>query len=164
MIISYVILLVLSSWSYLKNTSFITSSQSPRLYQKSISHSFWETIEISKNEKSLGVTLDHKVVVFDVLTLRTVLSLPANVNKFSPLPSMSDINRLLRELQYDESKVQLRLISHIDRKFIPQPWLTLYSILTNSLTGRETGHEHPSLELMQIFWGLSNKLTLIMAN
>jgi hypothetical protein len=59
---------------------------------------FWETIEISKNEKSLGVTLDHKLVVFDVQTLRTVLSLPANVKKFSPLPSISDIIRLLREL------------------------------------------------------------------
>ena len=114
---------------------------------------FWETIEISKDEKSLGVHLDHKLVVFDVQTLRTVLGLP-NVKKFSPLPSLSDVIRLLRELQYDESVIQLRNISHVDRKYIPQPWLTLYSILSNSLTGKETGHEHPSLELMQIFWGV----------
>lgn len=69
---------------------------------------FWESIEISKNEKSLGVHLDHKLVVFDVQTLRTVLSLPANVKKFNPLPSLSDVIRLFRELQYDESKVILR--------------------------------------------------------
>ena len=56
---------------------------------------FWESIEISKNEKSLCVRLDHKEVVFDVKTLRTVLSLPANVKKFSHLPSLSDVIRLL---------------------------------------------------------------------
>ena len=82
---------------------------------------FWESIEISKNEKSLGVRLDHKQIVFDVKTLRTVLSLPSNVKKFTPLPSLSDVIRLLRELQYDESEVTLRRISHVDRKFIPQP-------------------------------------------
>ena len=104
--------------------------------------------------KTLGVRLVHKQIVFDVQTLRTVLSLPANVKKFTPLPSLSDIVRLLRELQYDESQVTLNKISIVDRKFIPQPWLTLYSILTNSLTDKETGHEHPSLEIMQIFWGI----------
>jgi hypothetical protein len=70
------------------------------------------------------------------------------------MPSLSDVIKLLQELQYDESVIQLRNISHVDRKYIPQPWLTLYSILANSLTGRETGHEHPTLETMQIFWGV----------
>lgn len=119
---------------------------------------FWETLEVSRDSKTMGIRLEHKDIQFDVITLRSVLGLPAegsrNFKKFTPFPSLSEVISLRREIGYDESVTKLTKLSSIDRKYIPQPWLTLYSILTNCLTGKETGHEHPSLELMQIFWGV----------
>ena len=119
---------------------------------------FWESLEVSRDNKTMGIRLDHKDIQFDVITFRSVLGLPAegsrNFKKFTPSPALSEIISLLRELGYDESEIKLTNLSSIDRKYILQPWLTLYSILTNCVTGRETGHEHPSLELMQIYWGI----------
>ena len=115
---------------------------------------FWESLEVSRDNKTMGIRLDHKDIQYDVITLRSVLGLPAegsrNFKKFTPFPSLSEVISLLREIGYDESVTKLTKLSSIDRKYIPQPWLTLYSILTNCVTGKETRHEHPSLEIMQI--------------
>ena len=104
---------------------------------------FWEQLEVSRDNNTMVTRFDQTEISFDVKVLRVVLGLPAegsrNIKKLTHLPSLSEIIQFLRQIGYDESKIKLTKASSIDRKCIPQPWLTLYSILVNCLSGRETG-------------------------
>ena len=93
---------------------------------------FWESFKASKNHKTITLQLDKSTINLSINTLRLILKLP-QVKKFAPFPSLEDVIAFHRELGYDESTEELTKISKIDRKFIPQPWLTLYSILTNCI-------------------------------
>lgn len=125
---------------------------------------FWETLRVTDDNQVMTIKLDQKTIKFDVRTLCAVLKLPTEKaksgsktteTKFSNPASLSEIIQLLRELGYDESEQPLEYkISSINRKYIPQPWLTLYSILINYIAGRETGLEKPSLGHILIFWGI----------
>ena len=134
---------------------------------------FWESLKVSDDDTTIQVKLDQKIIKFDVKVLRAVLKLPTEksktgsktssntVTKFIKPPPLSEIIQFLRELGYDESETKLDYkLSSINRKNIPQPWLTLYSILINCIAGRETGLEHPSLGLLQIFWGVVKVKTI----
>ena len=63
---------------------------------------FWETLEVSRNNKTMGIRLDHKDILFDVTTLRSVLGLlvegTRNIKKFTPFPSLSEVFSLLHEI------------------------------------------------------------------
>ena len=125
---------------------------------------FWKDFKPSKDQKSITVRIDSRDIKFKVSTLRMVLGLQAEGSKDAPTftnpPSLSEVVSFLRKLGYDESKEKITLLKTINRKYIPQPWLTLFAILTNSITGRQSGHEHPSLRLLQFFWGVINKANI----
>ena len=118
---------------------------------------FWKYLEPSKDRKTLQTKIDSTDIQFTADDLRTALGLPnegsKEVEKFTSPPSQSEVLQLLRKLGYDESERVLSNTTSFNRKNIPQPWLTLYAILTNCITGKLTGHEHCSLEFLQILWG-----------
>ena len=136
------------------NPLLTASCEAPEVYMIQ----FWKNFEVSKDRKTIQTRIDSRDIQFKVDTLRTVLGLPAEgskeLKKFSLPPSPSEVIKFLRDLGYDESDVKLTNISSVNRKYIPQPWLTLYAILTNSITGKQTGHEHSSLEFLQFFLGI----------
>ena len=130
------------------------SSSVPEIYMTQ----FWESMKVNKESNSIQIRIDHSDLQFDVKLLRSVLGLPPHRSKtfkYKQLPSLSKTNQFLRDIGYDESEKRLEQISDIQRKRIPQPWLTLYSIIINCISGRATGKEHPSLALMQFYWGVA---------
>ena len=125
---------------------------------------FWKHFEPSKDRKTVQTRIDSRDIQFTADDLRTALGLPnegsKEVKKFTPPPSQYEVLQFLRKLGYDESERVLANATSVNRKHIPQPWLTLYAILTNCVTGKLTGHEHCSLEFLQLIWGLVNDRTV----
>ena len=62
----------------------------------------------------------------------------------------------LRDIGYDESEGVITRHSKVNIRFLPQPWRTLYIIIAKSLSGRDTGHEHPKLQHLKLFWAIAN--------
>lgn len=74
----------------------MNSSKVPEVYLTQ----FWESLEVSQDNKTMTVRIDQKTIKFDVKIFRSVLGLPAAVSRsfkaFCPLPSFDTIVSFLR--------------------------------------------------------------------
>ena len=91
---------------------------------------FWESLQVSRDNKFMTVMIDKKTIKFNVKILRSVLGLPSETTKnhkaFHSLPTFDKLASFLRDLGYDETVSPITSHSTLDRRYIPQPWLTLY--------------------------------------
>lgn len=75
---------------------------------------------------------------------------------YDPVPNEKELIEWLRDIGYDESEEVVTRHSKVNTRFLPQPWRTLYIIIAKSLSGRDTGHEHPKLQHLKLFWAMAN--------
>lgn len=90
--------------------------------------------------------------------LHGVLGLPelGPDEEFHPVPNEEELIEWLRDIGYDESEEVVTRHSKFNTRFLPQPWRTLYILIAKSLSGRDTGHEHPKLQHLKLFWAMAN--------
>lgn len=93
--------------------------------------------------------------------LRTVLLLPKPETEFVPMMPELEILDYLIDLGYDvQDDLPLTKHSRFNVKYMPQPWRTFYMLVVRSISGRKSGHEHPRLEHLQVFWGMVSMLPI----
>jgi hypothetical protein len=102
--------------------------------------------------------LHKRQVTVDIDTLRNVLGLPelGPDEEYDPVPNEEELIEWLRDIGYDESEEVVTRHSKVNIRFLPQPWRTLYILIAKSLSGRDTGHEHPKLQHLKLFWAMAN--------
>lgn len=102
--------------------------------------------------------LHKRQVTVDKDILRGVLGLPelGPDEEFHPVPNEEELIEWLRDIGDDESEEVVTRHSKVNTRFLPQPWRTLYILIAKSLSGRDTGHEHPKLQHLKIFWAMAN--------
>ena len=116
-------------------------------------HQFWKTLELDMGEEFFTVTLHKRSIVVDVDSLRTILlQTPlAPGQQYDTVPNEDGLIQFLREIGYDESKKPISTHSRVNTRYLPQPWRTFYMIIAKSLSGRDSGHEHPKLPHLKLF-------------
>ena len=134
-----------------------SSDTIPELYI----HQFWDTFTLSSDDEYFTIQLDRKRIRVTPYHLRKALDLPdapETSNQFYPTPSESEIMQFLVDIGYDvQPDTPLTKISKVNAKYIPQPWRTIFYIITRSISGRDSGYEHPRLSHLQVFWGFVNQ-------
>ncbi|PWA92696.1 hypothetical protein CTI12_AA075180 [Artemisia annua] len=117
-------------------------------------HQFWHTAKANLDDKSFTVMLDRQQYTIDYDTLREALMLPT-YNEYHPMLTELEILDYFIDLGYDiVDNESLTLLSKFNVKYLPQPWRTFYMLIVRSISGRRSGHEHPRVEHMQVFWGM----------
>jgi hypothetical protein len=121
-------------------------------------HQFWHTLHLDLGEESFTCMLHMRQVTVDKDILRSVLGLPELEpnEEYDLVPSEEELIEWLRDIGYDESQEVMTRHSKVNIRFLPQPWRTLYIIIAKSLSGRDTGHEHPKLQHLKLFWAIAN--------
>lgn len=121
-------------------------------------HQFWHTLHLDLSEEFFTCMLHMRQVTVDKDLLRSVLRLSelGPDEEYDPVPSEEELIEWLRDIGYDESEEVVTKHSKVNTRFLPQPWRTLYIIIAKSLSGRDTGHEHPKLQHLKIFWAMAN--------
>ena len=120
-------------------------------------HQFWHTLELDMGEEFFTVILHKRKIVVDVDSIRTILLQPdlAPGQAYDAVPNEEGLIQFLREIGYDESEKPLGTHSRVNTRYIPQPWRTFYMVLAKSLSGRDSGHEHPKLPHLKLFWAMA---------
>ena len=121
-------------------------------------HQFWHTLQLDLGEASFTCTLHNRQVTVDIDVLRNVLGLPelGPNEEYVTVPTEEELIMWLRDIGYDESEEAITRHSRVNIRYLPQPWRTLYILIAKSLSGRDTGHEHPKLQHLKLFWAVAN--------
>lgn len=116
-------------------------------------HQFWITAKSNKKKSSFTVTINRTEYLIDADVLREALLLPKPKKEFDPMPTDTELLQFFLDIGYDiQNNNSLDKPSDFDVKYLPQPWRTICMIVTRSIAGRDTGHEHPKLQHLQVFW------------
>lgn len=76
------------------------------------------------------------------------------------IPELELLDYLI-DLGFDvQDDLPLLKHSRFNAKHMPQPWRTFYMLVVRSISGRKSGHEHPGLEHLQVFWGMTSMLPI----
>jgi hypothetical protein len=121
-------------------------------------HQFWHTLQIDLGEASFTCMLHNRQVTVDIDLLRNVFGLPelGPDEEYDQVPTEEELIEWLRDIGYDESEEVVTRHSRVNIRFLPQPWRTLCILIAKSLSGRDTGHEHPKLQHLKLFWAVAN--------
>ncbi|GJR84815.1 retrovirus-related pol polyprotein from transposon TNT 1-94 [Tanacetum coccineum] len=114
-------------------------------------HEFWATASYHKH--SIRFKLNKKSYSFDLDTFRNMLQMCPKLprQKFVDPPFEEEILTFMRELGYSKN---IKLLSDVKVKILPQPWRTFGTIINKCLSGKLTGLDTLCLSRAQILWGL----------
>jgi hypothetical protein len=123
-------------------------------------YQLWNTVTLpSKTENRIRFKIDKQQVEVNLDFFRTVLRVPLRTDNqnedFFSVPDFDNgLKKFLLDLGYENSEQHLVYFSKFERKHLPQPWNTLFGILSRSVTGKTSGLDEARLGMLQLFYGV----------
>ncbi|GJU27893.1 hypothetical protein Tco_1166514 [Tanacetum coccineum] len=113
---------------------------------------FCHTVSYNRATDVMSFKVDQQEVDVNLKVLCIVLQLfQANAEKpFIPASNFEGITNFLRQLNYDESKTPFTNISTFEKKFVPQSWQMLLTIINRCTTSKATGLDISRLCTLQM--------------
>ncbi|GJU36406.1 retrovirus-related pol polyprotein from transposon TNT 1-94 [Tanacetum coccineum] len=127
--------------------AFLITASVPAVYM----HELWTTASYHKH--SIRFKLNTKSYSFNLDTFRNMLQMYPKLpgQKFVDPPFEEEILTFMTELGYSGN---IKLLSDVKVKILPQPWRTFGTIINKCLSGKVTGIDTLRLFWAQILWGL----------
>ncbi|GKB68252.1 hypothetical protein Tco_0929664, partial [Tanacetum coccineum] len=127
--------------------AFLITASVPAIYM----HEFWATVTFQKH--NIKFKMNKKSYSFDLETFRNMFQICPKVpsHKFVDPPFEEEILVFMSDLGYPSN---IKLLSEVKVKIIPQPWRTFRTIINKCLSGKVTRLDLLRLSRAQILWGM----------
>nr|GEX50313.1 monodehydroascorbate reductase [Tanacetum cinerariifolium] len=141
----------------LKNTNFFRAFTASSTILSIYIQQFWDTVRYDKIAGCYKCQLDEQWFDLTKDTLKdSLLITPVdNNNAFSSPPTPDALINFVNDLGYPKV---VRTLSDVVTNDMFQPWRALTTIINLCLTGKTSGFERPRAPVLQILWGIVNRV------